>query len=64
MIWNIQLKTVLTFNNIIIEGTELSGGISLTLVVCVRYLRLILLTTSGKSRAWICKCCTRALDDL
>ena len=29
--WDIQLKTALTFKNIIIEGTELSGGICLTL---------------------------------
>lgn len=29
--WDIQLKTALTFKNIIIEGNELSGGISLTL---------------------------------
>ena len=29
--WDIQLKTALTFKTIIIEGNELSGGISLTL---------------------------------
>ena len=48
--WDIQLKTALTFKNIIIEGTELSGGISLTLW-SVFGIWDWLLTKSGKSRA-------------
>ena len=52
--WDIQLKTALTFKNIITEGNELSGGITLTLVSGIDYLQNL-----GRVELlhliWICK---------